>query len=85
MTHSSSFGLGTMINLMDLFSTHSAPLTIVLLKQWPFLSTIQTCSVHTAGQASCAELVKKVIVWYWVLLNAGSVPTAILLCSSLLQ
>ena len=85
MKQERTFGLGMIINLMESFSTHSVPLTTVSLIQWPYLATIQTFNVHTTGLASCVELAMIVIVWYWALLSAGSAPTAILSCSSLLQ
>jgi len=52
VNQANSFGLG-IINLMDLFSTQSAPLTSVSPKQWTFLLVIQTYSVHTTGHLLC--------------------------------
>ena len=80
-----NFGLGMKMNLMFLFSTHTACLTIVSLIELTFLLTIQTYSVHTTGQVSCVELARKVTVLYWALHNASSAPISILSCSSLLQ
>jgi len=45
-------------------STPAAHWTTVSRIKWYFLLMIQTNSVHTTGQASCVELVRKVIVWY---------------------
>ena len=57
------------------------PLTIVLLTKWTFLLTIQIYNVLTTDQACCVELAKKIIACYLALLDASSVPTAILYCS----
>ena len=65
---------------------HTALLNTVSPVQLSCLSTVyyQTNSVHTTGQVSCVELVRKVIVWYWEHLTAEIVPTAISPCLFLL-
>ena len=49
---------------------------------FPLNDTDLQCST---GQASCVELARKVIVWYWAHLDASSAQTAILLFLFFLQ
>ena len=58
------------------------PVSPILLS---FLSITQTYSVHTTGQTSCVDVVRKVTVGYWAHLTASSAPTTILSCLFLLQ